>query len=45
VITVFQLNQLLFGILIVAFLMFESRGLAAVWQRAKRYVVSWPFRS
>ncbi|HZJ26473.1 MAG TPA: branched-chain amino acid ABC transporter permease [Acidimicrobiia bacterium] len=40
VITVFQLNQLLFGLLIIVFLLFESRGLAAVWQRAKRYVVS-----
>ena len=45
VITVFQLNQLLFGVLIILFLLFESRGLAAVWQRAKRYVVSWPFPS
>ena len=45
VITVFQLNQLLFGVLIIVFLLFESRGLAAVWQRAKRYVVSWPFPS
>jgi branched-chain amino acid transport system permease protein len=26
-------------------LMFESRGLAAVWQRAKGYVASWPFPS
>ncbi len=45
VITVFQLDQLLFGVLIIVFLLFESRGLAAVWQRAKRYVVSWPFPS
>jgi branched-chain amino acid transport system permease protein len=44
-ITVFQLNQLLYGVLIVLFLLFESRGLAAVWQRAKGYVASWPFPS
>ena len=44
-ITVFQLDQLLYGLLIVLFLLFESRGLAAVWQRAKAYVASWPFPS
>ena len=41
--TVFSLNQMLFGILIVAFLLFEPRGLAAVWQRVKGYVQTWPF--
>jgi branched-chain amino acid transport system permease protein len=43
--TVFQLDALLYGVLIVVFLLFESRGLAAVWQRAKAYVASWPFPS
>jgi branched-chain amino acid transport system permease protein len=42
---VFQLAALLYGVLIVVFLLFESRGLAAVWQRAKAYVASWPFPS
>jgi branched-chain amino acid transport system permease protein len=41
--TVFSLNQMLFGILIVAFLLFEPRGLAAVWFRIKGYFKSWPF--
>jgi branched-chain amino acid transport system permease protein len=41
--TVFSLNQMLFGILIVAFLLFEPRGLAAVWLRVKGYFKSWPF--
>jgi branched-chain amino acid transport system permease protein len=41
--TVFSLNQMLFGLLIVAFLLFEPRGLAAVWQRLKAYFKSWPF--
>jgi branched-chain amino acid transport system permease protein len=41
--TVFSLNQMLFGLLIVAFLLFEPRGLAAVWQRIKAYFKSWPF--
>ena len=45
IVTVFQLNQLLFGLLIILFLLFESRGLAAVWNRAKRHVRSWPFPS
>ncbi|HEY3724076.1 MAG TPA: branched-chain amino acid ABC transporter permease [Acidimicrobiia bacterium] len=45
IVTVFQLNQLLYGLLIVLFLLFESRGLAAVWQRAKAFVTSWPFPS
>jgi len=41
--TVFSLNQMLFGVLIVAFLLFEPRGLAAVWFRIKGYFKSWPF--
>ncbi|MCU1377977.1 MAG: branched-chain amino acid transporter permease [Acidimicrobiales bacterium] len=41
--TVFSLNQMLFGLLIVAFLLFEPRGLAAVWFRIKAYFKSWPF--
>jgi branched-chain amino acid transport system permease protein len=42
-ITVFSLNQMLFGVLIVAFLLFEPRGLAAVWLRLKAYFKTWPF--
>lgn len=41
--SVFSLNQMLFGALIVLFLLFESRGLAAVWLRVKAYFKSWPF--
>src|SRR3546814_20576390 len=36
-ISVFSLNQALFGVLIVGFLLFEPRGLAAVWLRLKAY--------
>lgn len=43
IITVFSLNQMIFGLLIVAFLLFEPRGLAAVWLRVKAYFKSWPF--
>ena len=42
-ISVFSLNQAIFGALIVAFLVFEPRGLAAIWLRTKAYFRSWPF--
>jgi branched-chain amino acid transport system permease protein len=43
VLTIFSLNQMLFGLLIILFLLFEPRGLAAVWLRVKAYFKSWPF--
>lgn len=43
VISVFALNQLIFGALIVGFLVFEPRGLAGMWLRIKSYFTSWPF--
>jgi len=42
-VTVFVLNQLLFGILIVLFLVFEPLGLAGIWMRVRTYVKTWPF--
>jgi branched-chain amino acid transport system permease protein len=42
-ITVFGLNQLLFGVLIIVFLVFEPRGLAEIWRRTKLYFTMWPF--
>lgn len=42
-ITVFALNQALFGLLIIAFLLFEPRGLAAIWMRIRTYFQAWPF--
>jgi branched-chain amino acid transport system permease protein len=42
-ITVFTLNQAVFGLLIVLFLMFEPRGLAEIWRRTKTYFKAWPF--
>lgn len=41
--TVFQVNQIVFGVLIVFFLVLEPRGLAAVWLRTKAYFRAWPF--
>jgi branched-chain amino acid transport system permease protein len=42
-ISVFTLNQAIFGLLIVLFLVFEPRGLAAMWLRLKAYFKAWPF--
>jgi branched-chain amino acid transport system permease protein len=38
-----QFNALVFGLFIVLFLLFEPRGLAAVWFRVKAYFSAWPF--
>lgn len=42
-VTVFVLNQLIFGALIVLFLMFEPLGLSGIWSRLRTYVKTWPF--
>jgi branched-chain amino acid transport system permease protein len=42
-ISVDSLNTAIFGLLIVLFLMFEPRGLAAMWLRLKAYFKAWPF--
>lgn len=42
-ITVANLNQALFGILIVVFLIAEPLGLIEIWRRIKRYFTAWPF--
>ena len=42
-ISVFSFNQAVFGVLIVLFLVFEPRGLAAIWLRIKAYFKAWPF--
>lgn len=39
-----ELQLASFGIVIVLFLLFEPRGLARLWQRAKDYFRLWPFR-
>jgi branched-chain amino acid transport system permease protein len=40
---VFILNQIIFGVLIIVFLVKEPLGLAGIWRRAKIYFKSWPF--
>jgi branched-chain amino acid transport system permease protein len=43
VITTFQLEVLLFGVGIVAFMILEPRGLFGIWTRMKTYWKAWPF--
>ncbi|MGH3947593.1 MAG: branched-chain amino acid ABC transporter permease [Pseudonocardiaceae bacterium] len=38
------IQVIVFGLVIVLFLIFEPRGLARIWQRMKDYVRFWPFR-
>jgi len=40
---VFQIEQVLYGLLIVVFLLFEPRGLFGIWVRIRTYWKSWPF--
>jgi branched-chain amino acid transport system permease protein len=42
-ITLANLNQALFGLLIVVFLIAEPHGLIEIWRRIKRYFAAWPF--
>jgi branched-chain amino acid transport system permease protein len=41
--TVFQLQTLIFGLLIVLFLILEPRGLYGLWIRVRNYFKAWPF--
>ncbi|MGH2749531.1 MAG: branched-chain amino acid ABC transporter permease [Actinomycetota bacterium] len=38
-----QLEQVLYGLLIVLFLIFEPRGLYGIWIRVRNYWKAWPF--
>jgi branched-chain amino acid transport system permease protein len=40
---VFQFQRILFGLLIVAFLIFEPLGLYGIWIRIRNYWKAWPF--
>jgi len=40
---VFQLESILYGLLIVVFLLFEPRGLFGIWVRIRNYWKGWPF--
>jgi branched-chain amino acid transport system permease protein len=40
---VFQVQTILYGVLIILFLIFEPRGLFGIWIRARNYWKAWPF--
>jgi branched-chain amino acid transport system permease protein len=40
---VFQLEAILYGALIIGFLIFEPRGLFGIWFRIRNYWKGWPF--
>lgn len=42
---VLPMGQVVFGVLIIAFLVFEPHGLTAIWRRIKRVFHLWPFRT
>ena len=39
------MGQVVFGLLIIGFLIFEPHGLAAIWMRIRRIFHLWPFRT
>ena len=41
--TVFEVQSLLYGLLIIGFLIFEPRGLFGIWVRTRTYWKGWPF--
>ncbi len=41
--TVFQLEAMIYGALIIFFLVFEPRGLFGIWMRVRNYWKGWPF--
>ncbi len=41
--SVFQMNNVIYGLLIIAFLIFEPLGLYGVWIRIRNYWKGWPF--
>ncbi len=41
--SVIQLNQVIYGLLIIGFLIFEPLGLYGIWLRIRNYWKGWPF--
>ena len=39
------IREIVFGLLIIGFLVFEPHGLAEMWRRVRRYFHLWPFRA
>ncbi|WP_230394098.1 branched-chain amino acid ABC transporter permease [Plantactinospora alkalitolerans] len=40
---VFQVETILYGVLLIVFLLFEPRGLFGIWVRVRNYWKAWPF--
>lgn len=40
---IFTLQAILYGFLIIVFLIFEPRGMQGIWSRIRKYWKSWPF--
>jgi branched-chain amino acid transport system permease protein len=40
---IFQVESILYGLLIIVFLIFEPRGLFGIWVRIRNYWKAWPF--
>jgi branched-chain amino acid transport system permease protein len=40
---IFQVEQILYGVLVIGFLIFEPRGLFGIWIRMRTYWKTWPF--
>jgi branched-chain amino acid transport system permease protein len=38
-----QANQVIYGLLIIGFLIFEPLGLYGIWLRVRNYWKGWPF--
>lgn len=43
IVNAFELEGILYGLLIIGFLIFEPRGLYGIWIRVRNYWKSWPF--
>lgn len=43
IINVFQLQTIVFGVLIILFITLEPRGLYGLWMRVRNYFKAWPF--
>ena len=41
---VFAVNYAAFGLVMIAFLIFEPLGLVGIWHRVQSYFLLWPFR-
>jgi branched-chain amino acid transport system permease protein len=43
-VTLEVLSSLIYGVLLIVFLMFVPTGLAGLWARVRRYFAAWPFK-